>query len=152
MASTNKSTEYDDDGMQSKISALTNIQSIITRMATNSLTMKTWSVTVITGFIAIKSSLGGLGCLGYLVPLLVCFCFSYLDSYYLSQERIFRGVYNELASILVGSGYNYLNFSSEIKKQESDINNSLRMCYRSSSIKYFYLPMAFLSLIILIKG
>jgi len=148
----NQSTEHSDYGLPAKIASLTNLQSVITRMASNSQMMKTWAITIVTGFIAIKSTLGGLGCLAYLVPLLLCFCFSYLDAYYLSQERIFRCVYNELASILVGTNHNYLNFSPEIKKHKDEENNSLKKCYKSPSVIYFYLPLAFISTIILIKG
>jgi hypothetical protein len=114
--------------------------------------MKTWAITIVTGFIAIKSTLGGLGCLSYLVPLLLCFSFSYLDAYYLSQERIFRSVYNKLASSLVGSGVNYLDFSQEIIAAVNTPENSLKRSYQSTSIIYFYLPLAIISTIILMKG
>lgn len=152
MTDINQSIEHSDYGLPAKVAALTNLQSIITRMASNSQLMKTWAITIVTGFIAIKSTLGGLGCLSYVVPLLLCFCFSYLDSYYLSQERIFRCVYNELASIVVGSSHNYLNFSPEVKKHKDEEKNSVRNCYKSPSILYFYAPLAFISTIILMKG
>ncbi|MDE9519613.1 hypothetical protein KKJ17_18265 [Xenorhabdus bovienii] len=144
--------ENRDDGLPAKVASLTNLQSIIMRMASNSQLMKTWAITIVTGFIAIKSTLGGLGCLSYFVPLLLCFSFSYLDSYYLSQERIFRSVYNNLASTLVGNGVNYLDFSQEIKSSAKEPNNSLRECYKSLSIVFFYAPLAIISTIILIKG
>ncbi|AZK65146.1 hypothetical protein [Pectobacterium versatile] len=144
--------EHRDDGMPAKVASLASLQSIISRMASNSQLMKTWAITIVTGFIAIKSTLGGLGCLSYLVPLLLCFSFSYLDSYYLSQERVFRGVYNNLASTLVGSGVNYLDFKQQIITSVGQPNNSLRACYKSPSIIYFYLPLAVISTIILIKG
>ncbi|MEB7926099.1 hypothetical protein NGJ69_20700 [Atlantibacter hermannii] len=144
--------EFRDDGITAKIATLTNLQAIITRMASNSQLMKTWAITVITGFIAIKSTLGGLGCLSYFVPLILCFAFSYLDSYYLSQERVFRNVYNELASKLVGTETNYLDFKDEIKKSSLNPENHLKHCYKSSSIAFFYIPLVLASTIILIKG
>ena len=121
-------------------------------MASNSQLMKTWAITIVTGFIAIKSTFGGLGCLSYLVPLLICISFSYLDSYYLSQERIFRDVYNKLAALPVGNKVMYLDFKNEIFEISKKDKNSLMACFKSPSIIYFYFPMTIISTAILIKG
>lgn len=152
MTTENIQPEHRDDGLPAKVASLASLQSIITRMASNSQLMKTWAITIVTGFIAIKSTLGGLGCLSYLVPLLLCFSFSYLDSYYLSQERIFRDVYNKMASSPVGSGVQYLDFKNEISEAAKKSENSLKDCFKSPSVKYFYFPMAVIATIILIKG
>lgn len=145
-------TEHRDDSLTAKVASLASIQLIVARMASNSQTMKTWAITIVTGFVAIKSTLGSLGCLSYLVPLLICISFSYLDSYYLSQERIFRSVYNKLSSIPVGSGLNYLDFKDEIVSSSGIADHTLVICYKSQSIIYFYIPLAVISTIILIKG
>ncbi|EPA5486288.1 hypothetical protein ACQ4EL_001208 [Escherichia coli] len=144
--------EHRDDGLPAKVASLASLQTIIARMASNSQLMKTWAITIVTGFIAIKSTFGGLGCLSYLVPLLICISFSYLDSYYLSQERIFRDVYNKLAAIPVGNKVMYLDFKNEIFEISKKDKNSLMACFKSPSIIYFYFPMAIISTAILIKG
>lgn len=144
--------EHRDDSLTAKVASLASIQLIVARMASNSQIMKTWAITIVTGFVAIKSTLGSLGCLSYLVPLLICISFSYLDSYYLSQERVFRSVYNKLSSIPVGNGVNYLDFKEEIISSSGIASNSLVKCYKSQSVIYFYIPLAVISTIILIKG
>ena len=144
--------EHRDDGLPAKVASLASLQTIIARMASNSQLMKTWAITIVTGFIAIKSTFGGLGCLSYLVPFLLCLSFSYLDSYYLSQERIFRDVYNKLAATPVGSGITYLDFKDKIIECSKEEGNLLRTCFRSPSVVYFYLPMVVIATVILIKG
>ncbi|EMF8479017.1 hypothetical protein ABM000_07590 [Morganella morganii] len=152
MSIENLQSEHRDDGLPAKVASLTSLQAIIARMASNSQLMKTWAITIVTGFIAIKSTFGGLGYLSYLVPFFLCFSFSYLDSYYLSQERIFRDVYNKLAEMPVGSNVNYLNFKDEIIYSSKKEGNSIIDCYKSPSVIYFYIPMVIIATIILIKG
>ncbi|MDT3668600.1 hypothetical protein ROK90_21740 [Cronobacter dublinensis] len=144
--------EHHDDGLTAKIASLTILQGIISRMASNSLAMKTWAITVVAGFVAIKSSLGSLGGLTTLVPILVCLAFSFLDAYYLSQERIFRSVYNSLSSDKVGCGSNYLDFSNNVKEAAKLSDNKPKACYTSPSVMYFYVPLAFIAVIIMVKG
>lgn len=146
------SSEHNDDGLTAKIASLTILQGIVSRMASNSQMMKTWAITIVTGFIAIKSTLGGIGCFTNLVPVLVCCAFSFLDAYYLSQERVFRSVYNKLSEIPVGSGAHYLAFRQEIKSAIQQPKNKVKACYTSLSIICFYAPLAVVSTFILIKG
>lgn len=141
-----------DDSLTAKVAALANLQSIIARMASTSQQMKNWSVTIVTGFIAITSQLKEIGCLYYFVPALICAIFAYLDSYYLSQEKIFRKIYDRLSNIPVGSGVNYFKFDDEINKEKNNKENTTKNSFRSSSIKPFYISMAVISIIILIKG
>lgn len=141
-----------EDSLVAKIAALTSLQSIVSRMASNSQQMKNWSVTIVTAFIAIESKLNGLSCLSYLIPLLITFLFSYLDAYYLSQERIFRDVYNKLSKIPVGDGDNYLDFEKSIIEMSKIEKNSIVKCYKSNSIKYFYIPLLITSLLVLLRG
>ncbi|EKY2038156.1 hypothetical protein RA259_004253 [Cronobacter sakazakii] len=146
------SSEHNDDGLTAKVASLTILQGIVSRMASNSLAMKTWAITIVTGFIAIKSTLGGMGCFANLVPILICCAFSFLDAYYLSQERVFRHIYNELAKSPVGGGVNYLDFGKEIKLANQQSKNKIRACYTSLSVICFYAPLVVISTIILIKG
>ncbi|HHS8295675.1 hypothetical protein [Morganella psychrotolerans] len=152
MKELNQNIDQSDNGITAKVASLTNLQSIITRMGSNSQLMKTWVVTVVTGFIAIKTAIGGLGFFSYLVPMLICFIFSYLDSYYLSQERIFRNVYNSTASILVGGEFNYFDLKDEIEKKSANKDNSIISCYKSNSIIFFYIPLVIMSTIVIVFG
>ncbi|HFI6886775.1 hypothetical protein FQZ37_09060 [Escherichia coli] len=152
MSTENLQPEHRDDGLPAKVASLASLQSIIARMASNSQLMKTWAITIVTGFIAIKSTFGGLGSISYMVPFLLCLSFSYLDSYYLSQERIFRDVYNKQAKIPVGSNVNYLDFKDLIIECSKQEKNSVKSCIKSPSVIYFYIPMVIIATVILIKG
>jgi hypothetical protein len=70
------------------------IQSIITRMATNSFLLKGWSVTLTAALFALAAKDSNVKFV--LVALLPVLCFWGLDAYYLRQERLFRKLYDEL--------------------------------------------------------
>jgi hypothetical protein len=84
-----------DDGTIANSKLLDYYQSIISRMASNSSSLKGWAVSVataVTGF-AVKDGPPKLADLA-LVPLVLFFA---LDAYYLAAERVYRVKYNEAA-------------------------------------------------------
>ena len=73
------------------------IQNIITRMNTNSFMIKGWTVTIVSALLALyASSKNANFVLVGIVPNLI---FWFLDSFYLQQERKFRGLYDDVAGI-----------------------------------------------------
>lgn len=73
------------------------IQGVITRMNSNSFQMKGWMVAIVSALLAIYADKQN-----QLYPLIAVFpamIFWFLDTYYLWQERKFRGVYNDVAGI-----------------------------------------------------
>lgn len=73
------------------------IQNVITRMNGNSFQIKSWTVTIVSALLAIYASTqNNYFILAALFPTIV---FWFLDSYYLMQERKFRGLYNDVAGI-----------------------------------------------------
>jgi len=73
------------------------IQSVITRMNSNSFQMKGWMVAIVSALLAIYADKqNGLYVLFALLP---TFIFWGLDAYYLQQERKFRGLYNDVAGV-----------------------------------------------------
>ena len=73
------------------------IQRVITRMNTNSFQIKGMAVTIVSALIAIYATTTNIAFIFLgIVPTLL---FWFLDSYYLQQERKFRGVYNNVAGI-----------------------------------------------------
>ena len=73
------------------------IQNIITRMNTNSFQLKGWAVIVVSALLAIyASSKNEYFILAAIFPAVA---FWFLDSYYLSQERKFRSLYNDVAGV-----------------------------------------------------
>ena len=73
------------------------LQNIITRMNTNSFQIKTWSITINAALLAIYASSSNVTYL--LIPIVPTIIFWFLDTFYLQQERKFRGVYNDVAGL-----------------------------------------------------
>lgn len=73
------------------------VQNVITRMNANSFAIKSWTVAIVSALLAIYASTGN----HYFIltgtfPVIV---FWLLDTYYLTQERRFRGLYDDVAGI-----------------------------------------------------
>jgi hypothetical protein len=80
-----------------KIKHLEFIQDVITRMNNNSFQMKGWMVAIVSALLAIYASTqNNRFVLVAIVPVVI---FWFLDTYYLWQERKFRGLYNDVAGI-----------------------------------------------------
>ena len=80
-----------------KLKHLEFIQNVITRMNTNSFQIKGWAVTIVSATLALYASTKN-DCF-VLVGVFPAFIFWFLDAYYLTQERKFRGLYNDVAGI-----------------------------------------------------
>jgi len=80
-----------------KLKHLEFIQNVITRMNTNSFQIKGWTVTIVTAILVIYASTKNYYfVLSGIFPTLI---FWFLDTYYLTQERKFRGLYNDVAEV-----------------------------------------------------
>lgn len=73
------------------------IQNVITRMNTNSFQIKGMAITIVSALIAIYASNSNIAFIFLGIAPTILFWF--LDSYYLQQERKFRGVYNNVAGL-----------------------------------------------------
>jgi len=80
-----------------RIKHLEFIQNIITRMNTNSFQIKGMSITITAALLALYA--GSNKPLYLAVPLIPTILFWFLDTYYLQQERKFRGIYNDVAKL-----------------------------------------------------
>jgi len=78
--------------MNDKVTYLQMIQSIISRMASNSFLLKGWTVTLVSALFALaaKDSNHIYFVLAYFPTIMLWV----LDGYFLSQERLFRSLYN----------------------------------------------------------
>lgn len=77
--------------MYSKIKHLEMIQAIVSRMAANSFRLKSWSVTLVAGFLAI--TIKEMNAITLILACMILMVFWGLDSYYLQQERLYRAFY-----------------------------------------------------------
>ena len=73
------------------------IQDVITRMNSNSFQMKGWMVAIVSALLAVYASTQNNRFV--LVAIVPAVIFWFLDTYYLTQERKFRGLYNDVAGI-----------------------------------------------------
>lgn len=104
---------------EKKIKHLEFIQSIISRMASCSFKLKGWTITIITatlGFIFAKDLAKNEELIILGIIFIFVLIFWYLDSFYLQQERMFRGKYDEVRKIEEDKVDFSMKFSNETKK------------------------------------
>jgi hypothetical protein len=82
---------------EEKIKHLEFIQNIITRMNTNSFQIKGMAITIVSALLAIYATTTNV--MFIFLGIAPTLLFWFLDTYYLQQERKFRGVYNNVAGI-----------------------------------------------------
>lgn len=75
------------------------IQAIITRMNSNSFQLKGWAITIVSALLALYASSSNVTYIFIAIAPTVLFWF--LDTYYLQQERKFRGVYDDAVALSV---------------------------------------------------
>ena len=84
--------------MENKRKHLEFIQNIISRMSGNLFFLRGWTITLITGLFALSASKGTYD--GYiLLAYFLLLIFWVLDGYFLSQERKFRCLYDEVRKL-----------------------------------------------------
>lgn len=109
-----------------------NLQEIIKRMASNSLEIKKWAITLIVGTMILKSEQSQI-----FVALIPLFSFWFLDSYYLRQERLFRDKYNELIRIRVFSDKDLFDVRPNPKHFFLELFLILRICLSISTLPFY---------------
>lgn len=80
-----------------KIKHLEFIQATINRLNSNSFLIKGWSVTILSALIALYVTFNNVYIL--LIAIIPTLIFWFLDALYLTHERRFRGLYNDVADI-----------------------------------------------------
>lgn len=83
--------------MENKRKHLELIQDIITRMAGNLFFLKGWVITLITALFALAANTPDHGWI--FIAYLMVIMFWILDGYFLSQERLFRDLYNHVRKL-----------------------------------------------------
>jgi len=82
---------------QEQLKHLEFIQNVITRMNSNSFSIKGWMITIVSAFLALYASSKNIDYILFAIPIVIVFWL--LDSYYLLQERKFRALYNDKAGL-----------------------------------------------------
>jgi len=100
------------------------IQNVITRMNTNSFQIKGIAITIVSALLAVYASTPKIMLIFIGIPPTILFWF--LDSYYLQQERKFRGVYNDAAGISDKVKVNL--YEMPIKEYTKNIDKKYKYC------------------------
>ncbi len=118
--------------MSDKVDHLKMIESVIARMAGNSLQVKCWCLAIVSAAVVLSRSDIIVVCI---LPVILFCC---LDVYYLSLEKSYRELYNDVR-----------------QKDDSDIDFSMsirsvqkRVSFKSWSVWPFYLSMAVLLIVV----
>lgn len=80
-----------------KIKHLEFIQNVITRLNSNSFQIKGWAITIVAAILALYATIQNKDFI--LIGIFSLILFWLMDGYCLSQERKFRGLYNDVAGI-----------------------------------------------------
>lgn len=108
------------------------IQNIINRMNTNSFQIKGWMITIVSALLALYASSNNyVYVFVAIVPTLI---FWFIDSYYLQQERRFRGLYEDV----INPEKNITTFSMDITNYKSGRYKYCR-CLFSTTTAILYL-------------
>ena len=121
--------------MENKLKHLEFIQSAINRMAGNLFFLRGWTITLITGLFALsaKDTSSKFVLIAYFLILI----FWILDGYFLSQERLFRALYNHVRK-LNEKDIDFSMITDEFKKDKK--NSWLRSSF-SLTLLVFYLSL-----------
>ena len=113
---------------------LTILQGIISRMASNIQSCKTWCITIVAAvfILAVNTSIDGMA----LIALLPILLLGWLDTYYLGLERAFRRSYEDFVAAH-HRGDDLAAMLYVLAPTKSQIS-SFRGCLRSLSIWPFY--------------
>ncbi len=129
--------------MEEKIRHLEMIQEVISRMASNSFTLKGWAVTLVTGIFALSGNVADK--VQYLIIFIPIITFWILDGFYLSRERSYRELYKHVSGLNKDEIDFNMDFTPFIYKK-----NKLWRCMLSTTEISFYLPLFILSVIIIL--
>lgn len=125
---------------ENKLKYLDMVQGVINRMASNSFSLKGWSVTLVAGIFALANK--DTNKMYFLVTYIPIIVFWFLDSYYLLQERLFRALYGKVRKL----PENEIDFDMDItkKKFKSEKNTFFSSLFSVTEVG-FYVPLAIVS-------
>jgi len=111
------------------------IQAAIARMANNLFYLRGWTITLITALFAlfVKDTNAKYVFIVYL-PIII---FWILDGYFLSQERLFRDLFNHVRKV----DEKNINYSMNTKPYEKYYKNTWIGSVLSKTLVFFYLPL-----------
>jgi hypothetical protein len=121
------------------------LQNTIIRMNSNSFQIKSLAITLLTALIAVYAS--NQKVVFIFISLVPTVILSLLDSYYLQQERKFRGIYDDIAGI---KSVNIVkDYEMPLDKYKGN-GFSFSESFWSRTIVLFYLPILLITLFVVL--
>ncbi len=121
------------------------IQNIISRMAGNLFFLRGWTITLLAALLAIFSQNINTDYVVYL--LILIFVFWVLDGYFLSQEKLFRDLYNHVRTL----DEDQIDFSMDTTEFKKLKKNTIIYAMFSPTLLIFYVPLFVMATIIIIN-
>ena len=129
--------------MENKRKHLEFIQNIISRMAGNLFFLRGWTITLIAALLALFVKGNNSNYIIYFLIVLTL-VFWILDGYFLSQERLYRDLYNHVRQLKEEK----IDFSMDTSEYKKYKRNTLIYSMFSSTLLVFYLPLIGIAIII----
>jgi len=129
--------------MENKRKHLEFIQNIISRMAGNLFFLRGWTITLIAALLALFVKGNNSNYIIYFLIVLTL-VFWILDGYFLSQERLYRDLYNHVRTLKEEK----IDFSMDTSEYKKYKRNTLIYSMFSSTLLVFYLPLIGIAIII----
>lgn len=129
--------------MESKLHYLGMIQSVISRMASNSFLLKGWTVTLVVGLLAF-ANIKSMDSKYTIIALIPAIIFWILDGYFLNQELLYRKLYARAAKLKKDEEVNF-SLNAKVFEKEFDWLEAIF----STTLSLFYVPIIFVILLVL---
>lgn len=129
--------------MENKRKHLEFIQNIISRMAGNLFFLRGWTITLIAALLALFAKGNNSIYIVYFLIVLT-FVFWVLDGYFLSQERLYRDLYNHVRKLKEEE----IDFSMDTSEYKKFKKNTLIYSMFSSTLLVFYFPLIIAAIVI----
>ena len=130
--------------MENKLKHLEFIQNIITRMNTNSFQIKGMSITITAALLALTASDYNISYIS--IVYFALFVFWGLDAYYLSQEKGYRKLYEEVRAYTAEQ----IDFNLKLKKEYTEGANSWKHVLLNKTIWTLYSLQASIALVLIL--
>ena len=127
--------------MENKRKHLEFIQGVINRMAGNLFFLRGWTITLIAALFALFVK--GANADYIFVVYFPVIIFWILDGYFLSQERLFRALYNHVRKL----DEKEIDFSMDVSGYKEDDRNGWLRSMFSTTLLFFYIPLIVIMLL-----
>jgi hypothetical protein len=124
------------------------IQDIIKRMAGNSFSVKTWTITLV--LVVLVFRVKEAGNTNILIAYFPLFCFWFLDAYYLRQERLFRKVHDWITKYRLDNDDNVFNVNP--MRFSKNVQHIVRIMVSISILPFYGAIFLVLSLMLIIQS